>query len=544
PAPLPPGTTGRFRLMRFFTLATLLVFVAVAVTLFLLQRQEEDFFVKAQLEQRQFFAQAQADLARRNEEAARRSLLAVHEASHVNLTRIVANLMWQTDFAPLVRRAQRFSIEQCRARPAGGANSDALAAARKACHADLGRRIVALPGFEALDRKAYAAMRASTVFKIKVFDLRGVTVYSSERAQIGEDGAANQGWRAAVAGRPASELTHRTRFSAFERVVENRDLISSYVPVRAGPVDAVVGVFELYSDVTPFLAQTQAASKAFAENIAANQAQVDQTAQAKLREVKDNSVEFLAIVGGLIVLLYLASLAIVRIGQRFIDRQTLAQEQAAAREQLWHREKMAALSAMAANVSHEVGNPLAVISGVAQALPDAQAATSRQILEQTSRIAAMTRKIADFAGAPGDAAETVDINPIIEAVCEFQTFDRRFRRKPLQFLPGAGLPACHLVPDHLNEVMMNLLQACADRTEPEGLAGGIRVTTIAAPGGAVCIDIARFSSVTEAELPVGDLSADQRYELARRRVGDMGGRLVASPARVRVVLPAAAPALA
>ncbi|MDH4290178.1 MAG: hypothetical protein OEV65_15675, partial [Aquincola sp.] len=420
----------------------------------------------------------------------------------------------------------------------------ALAAARKACHADLGRRIVALPGFEALDRKAYAAMRASTVFKIKVFDLRGVTVYSSERAQIGEDGAANQGWRAAVAGRPASELTHRTRFSAFERVVENRDLISSYVPVRAGPGDAVVGVFELYSDVTPFLAQTQAASKAFAENIAANQAQVDQTAQAKLREVKDNSVEFLAIVGGLIVLLYLASLAIVRIGQRFIDRQTLAQEQAAAREQLWHREKMAALSAMAANVSHEVGNPLAVISGVAQALPDAQAATSRQILEQTSRIAAMTRKIADFAGAPGDAAETVDINPIIEAVCEFQTFDRRFRRKPLQFLPGAGLPACHLVPDHLNEVMMNLLQACADRTEPEGLAGGIRVTTIAAPGGAVCIDIARFSSVTEAELPVGDLSADQRYELARRRVGDMGGRLVASPARVRVVLPAAAPALA
>ena len=44
------------------------------------------------------------DLKRR-EQAARASLLAVHESGHVNLTRLVANTMWDSDFGPLVAAA-------------------------------------------------------------------------------------------------------------------------------------------------------------------------------------------------------------------------------------------------------------------------------------------------------------------------------------------------------------------------------------------------------------------------------------------------------
>lgn len=536
-----PAPAGRFRLMRFFTLTTLVVFAAAGVALVLLQREEETFFAQVQQQQREFFAKVQAELARQNEDAARRSLLAVHEASHVNLTQLVANTMWDSDFAPLVAAAQRLPIEPCRA--LGTANGDglALAAARHGCFAEIGRRVMAQPGFAALDRKAYAAMRGTSVFKIKVFDLRGVTVYSSEHTQIGEDGAGNMGWQTAVRGRPASELTHRERFSAFERVVEDRDLISSYVPVRAGPAGAVVGVVELYSDVTPFLAQIEAARKAFAGNIAANEASIASTAEANEREVKGNSNEFIVIVGGLIALLYVASLAIVRIGQRFIDRQAAAQAQAAAREQLWHREKMAALSAMAANVAHEVGNPLAVIAGVAQAIPDTpgdgEPLPRQQILAQTSRIAHMMRKIADFAAARSEAAETVDLNALIEAVCEFQGFDRRFRRKPIRFLPGANLPARELVPDHLNEVMMNLLQACADGADPEGQERAIRVATSAAPDGQVHIDLSCYCPKTGESLPIGYVTGDARYAVVRRRVADIGGGIELDPTRLRIVLP-------
>ena len=551
PAPTGAAAAMRFRLLRFYTTTTLLVFVAAGVALALLQRMEEEFFADVQRAQQGFFTRAQADLARQNEQAARASLLAVHEASHVNLTRLVANMMWDADFAPLVAGAQRFAAEPCRALPAGPADTEA--ATRHACFAALGQRILSLPGFVALDRKAYAAMRASTVFKIKVFDLRGVTVYSSEHRQIGEDGAGNQGWRSAVGGLPASELTHRDRFSAFEGVVENRDLISTYVPVRGGPNDEVVGVFELYSDVTPFLAQFQAASRTFADNIAANEARVAESAAANQRSVDDSSDRFLLIVGGLIALLYAISLLIVRIGQRIIDRQTLAQEQAAAREQLWHREKMAALAAMAANVSHEVGNPLAVIAGLAQQIPDdgapvpAAAGTradalvrpSRQILEQTDRIARMMRKISDFAAARSGAAEWVEINAMLQAVCEFQAFDRRFRRKAIHFEPGPGLPACELVPDHLNEAMMNLLQAIADVAEPEGRERAIHVATRTLDGG-VCIEMGcRYPASGEA-LPIAYVTADARFEPARRRVDGMGGRLEVDETLLHIVLPKAA----
>jgi signal transduction histidine kinase len=460
---------GGFRLMRYFTLLTLVAFVVVGAVLYVLQRGEETFFEQVQRDQARFLTQAQAQLAQQHEEAARSSLLAVHEAGHVNLTRLVANLLWQSDFGPFVAATQRIAVEPCRALPAAAAGAaPAAAGTRRACLAQVGAAIRDLPGFKALDAKAYAAMHASTVFKIKVFDLRGITVYSSDHGQIGEDGAGNLGWQSAAAGRPASELTHRDKFSAFEQVVENRDLISTYVPAQAAGRGEVIGVFEIYSDVTPFLGRIKAASQRFTELTAANEASVAKTAQANEEKLYASSDSFLLTVGGLLALLYAASLAIVHFGQRIIDAQGLAQARAAERERLWHREKMAALATMAANVSHEIGNPLAVISGLAQNLAERDAAA--QILEQSTRIARMTRQIADFATARSEAADWVDVNAMVKAVCDFFAFDRRFRGTRIEFRPGPQLPACKLVPDHLNEVMMDLLQAAAKAASDTGAA--------------------------------------------------------------------------
>ena len=541
----PPG----FRLMRFFTLATLVAFTAVALALFILQRMEEEFFEQVQREQAAFLASAQAQLAREHEDAARSSLLEVNEASHVNLTRLVANLLWQTDIAPFVAAAQRLPIEHCRALPAPAESASAHPPAapppspRRNCYAQIGRGITALPGFQALDRKAYAAMRASTVFKIKVFDLRGITVYSSEHAQIGEDAADNQGWQAAVAGRPASELTHRAKFSAFERVVENRDLISTYVPLRAPGRDEVVGVFEIYADVTPFLGQINAASKKFADIQAANEARVEQAARSNQDKLKASSGRFLAIVGGLLALLYVTSLLIVRHGQRIIDAQSLERAQAAQRERLWHREKMAALATMAANVSHEVGNPLAVISGLAEELAatpcgaaGAAAEPARRILEQTARIARMTRQIADFAAARGATPEWVDVNLMVGAVCDFLAFDRRLRAAPIEFHPAAQLPASEMIPDHLNEAVMDLLQACAHAAADRGPGARLRVET-ALHGASVVIRVA-----CEATAGAAPLLPTVRLASLRRRVADMGWRLESTATTAEIVLAPGGPA--
>ncbi|MCB8926579.1 MAG: PAS domain-containing sensor histidine kinase [Ardenticatenaceae bacterium] len=96
-----------------------------------------------------------------------------------------------------------------------------------------------------------------SIVKIKVYNLEGITVFSTELAQIGENKLDNEGYLIARAGGVASELTHRDTFSAFEQTISDRDVFSSYVPIYAnGSSGPVVGVFEVYDDVTSLVLRT------------------------------------------------------------------------------------------------------------------------------------------------------------------------------------------------------------------------------------------------------------------------------------------------
>ena len=95
------------------------------------------------------------------------------------------------------------------------------------------------------------------MLKVKIYNLDGLTVFSSQASQIGEDKSNNPGFFAAARdGRPASKLAHKDRFSAFSGEVLDRDLVESYLPIRRGD-GPVEGVFELYSDVTPLIGKIE-----------------------------------------------------------------------------------------------------------------------------------------------------------------------------------------------------------------------------------------------------------------------------------------------
>ena len=93
--------------------------------------------------------------------------------------------------------------------------------------------------------------------KVKVYDMNGRTVFSTDPGQIGEDKSNNAGFKGARFGSVTSELTHRDEFSAFDKVIENADLLSTYIPVRRNTDGAIGAVFELYDDVTPFLVRIE-----------------------------------------------------------------------------------------------------------------------------------------------------------------------------------------------------------------------------------------------------------------------------------------------
>ena len=160
-------------------------------------------------------------------QAVRSDLQSMAESNNVALTRAFANLVWPR-YADFLIGAHRLGVEELR--------SD--------------------PNTLSLRRDVLAAMNDLSVLKVKIYDLQGLTVFSTDPTQIGDDKSGNAGYLAARSGKVASELTHRDTFSAFEQTIENRDVLSSYVPIRIGG-DEVVGVFEIYYDVTSFLSRTQ-----------------------------------------------------------------------------------------------------------------------------------------------------------------------------------------------------------------------------------------------------------------------------------------------
>jgi len=100
-------------------------------------------------------------------------------------------------------------------------------------------------------------MRGLKLVKVKIYDLGGMTVFSSDPKQIGEDKSTNAGFLSARSGAVASEIVFREKFDAFEQVLVDRNLVSSYIPIRQAGDGRVEGVFEVYSDVSDLVAQLE-----------------------------------------------------------------------------------------------------------------------------------------------------------------------------------------------------------------------------------------------------------------------------------------------
>lgn len=187
------------KLRRYFFIASLVAFIIIALVL--------GIFVRSTL---------------------RNNLEAQAESKNVALTQLFSNVLWPA-FAPLVADSATLSPEELQNDPR-------------------------IPELYAL---VDAQLHELSVVKLKVYNMAGLTVFSTELAQIGESKSDNAGYLAARAGGVASELSHRDTFSAFEQTISDRDLFSSYIPIYAdGDSGPVVAVFEVYDDVTPLVVRT------------------------------------------------------------------------------------------------------------------------------------------------------------------------------------------------------------------------------------------------------------------------------------------------
>ncbi|MEQ9609208.1 MAG: ATP-binding protein [Kiloniellaceae bacterium] len=320
------------------------------------------------------------------------------------------------------------------------------------------------PETQAIRERLLTRLRDLAILKIKIYDLNGLTVFSSEPAQIGEDKSGNDGFLAARTGHLASELTHRDSFSAFEQTVENRDVLASYVPITSAS-GAIEGVFEVYYDVTTLLG-----------------------------DIERRQMLMQMVVGGTFLLLYLLLIFGVWRSERqtkLHHRKNLDLARAAARAEEASRLK----SEFLATMSHELRTPLNAILGFSEILksqlPTANKEETRReyadsIWLSGHHLLNIVDDVLDMskveAGEMVLEREPFDPVPLLESCLRLVEKQAENQSVTLDSNIAAALPAVHGDERRIKQVLINLLSNAVKFT-PEG--GRISVWLGAAADGAL-----------------------------------------------------------
>jgi diguanylate cyclase (GGDEF)-like protein len=112
---------------------------------------------------------------------------------------------------------------------------------------------LAHPELNDLRRDIASLVNGLSVVKVKIYNRRGLTIFSTEDKEIGDSEATNDGFKNSLAGKIENEITHRGTFDPFDGVTADRDVVSSYVPILPPGEKSSVAVMEIYSDVTQMM---------------------------------------------------------------------------------------------------------------------------------------------------------------------------------------------------------------------------------------------------------------------------------------------------
>ncbi len=198
-------------------------------------------------------------------------LVKQYEREHASHARLIAKELWDSDLAALVKAAPGKSATELKAAPE-------------------------LP---ALRKKMLSLQKGTNIFKLKVYDLTGMTLYSPDPKQIGEDQSKDQGTISALLGQSRSVLLHKEQFDSSGHQITGYDVVETYVPAYHPTSDQLVAVFEVYSDVT-----------------------------AQLADVDEQKWIVIGVVIALLTALFAALFAIVHKAQTVIVRQNLERDRA------------------------------------------------------------------------------------------------------------------------------------------------------------------------------------------------------------------------
>ncbi len=165
--------------------------------------------------------------------------------------------------------------------------------------------------------------------------------------------------------------------------------------------------------------------------------------------------------------------------ERKVRRRTQELERTHARLVL--SERHAATGRLAASIAHEVNNPLGIIKNYVRVLrdmPSERSEDEREALtvigEELDRIARIVRSLIDFYKPASLASTHVDVNDEIRSLLSLMESGLRQKDIGVEMDLDASLPRPVMSPDHLRQILLNLLKNAEDAM---GRSGTVRIAT-------------------------------------------------------------------
>ncbi len=301
---------------------------------------------------------------------------------------------------------------------------------------------------------------APDIIRFKVYDPKGVVIWSDDKRLVGQSFPDNHELQEALRGEVVADMSSLDKK---ENVFEQGSYVRAvevYVPIYGKDNHELLGVLETYKRADSIYHDVQ---------------------QARM------VVLFGALGGGL--LLYVSLFAIVRQAARKIAEQQ--ENLLTMQSELIASQRMAAVGEMAAAVAHGIGNPLSSIRAAAQVAKldcgdnDAcqyQSGTGTalvNIIEQVDRVQKRMQGLLNFAKPMEPRPAPVELNPLL---CDIiQVLQTRFTEAGVnpKLDLDRNLPKIPLDANHVEQIFMGLITNALEAS-PKG--GSVTIRTRIEPG--------------------------------------------------------------
>ncbi len=291
--------------------------------------------------------------------------------------------------------------------------------------------------FERMDTIIRGTLHGFNVEMMNVYDLNNVIAYSFDKELMGIKDIGGRGYQNAVLGKSSSEIEQMGDFFEILIGFPKEIKVTTFAPLHAerslaSTTGPVIGVIEIVQNVTE-----------------------------DFQTIFKFQVFVVLTITLVMALLFLALIYIVKRGENIIRQR--AQEQIKLKEQLSRAQHMSSIGEMVAGVSHEIRNPLGIISSSAALLKKKIAHTEPSnaipdiIIEEAARLNSIITDFLNFAKPRQPDFTDCNIEKVLEKNLKFLASDIQDKGYRIQREAITDLPSIKADPDMLYQVFLNIL---------------------------------------------------------------------------------------